>query len=268
MLYARAACLAAVALLVALELRDEQFAAGIRAGGARFRRNLAFAAASIAVMIALPAVGRAVAHLVRPPLLWPTSLLSAAACVLVAELLGWLLHYVKHWNGFLWLFHFQHHRESRYDLWLTAHTHALEVLVSGTLLAAALAFLGFPEPIVEGYLLFYSFVKLYQHSSRPYRAGWLDRVVIGPEYHRLHHEVGSRCNYGVTLTFWDLVFGTAVIPHRGRAERPYGPDSGQLPFGFWAETLLFLRAAARRVPAVEAAPLEALPEAERQSAAG
>ena len=204
--------------------------------GKRLGRNLGFGTAALGVGVVLRHLhewmaGLAVLH-------WGNRWLESLACVLVAELFGWTCHYLKHVHPWLWKFHFQHHREEEYNLWLTTHTHALEVLFSGTVMAALLAVCGFSNQVVGVYLLYYSLVKFFQHSSRDYRLGPLGYLIITPAYHRWHHEIESRCNYGVTLTLFDVLFGTVRWPDHVTPER-YGVK-GELPYGFWAEHLWFL----------------------------
>jgi sterol desaturase/sphingolipid hydroxylase (fatty acid hydroxylase superfamily) len=246
--YFEIAVLLMLAALFLYELRDPQFLRSWYVDKARLRRNLSFAAASVVVMVLLKlantALQKSFAGDWLPWRVWfPVEL---ACCFLVAEFLGWLLHYVKHKNAFLWNFHFQHHRESQYNLWLTAHTHGLEVIVSGVIMALALLLLGFSVIAIEIYLVFYAFMKFFQHSAHAYSLGALGKLFITPGYHRLHHEVNSRCNYGITLTIFDVVFRTAKWPQSRTAALEFGmPAGSEVPYGFWAEMLHFFKSVRR-----------------------
>lgn len=231
------------------EFRDPQFLRSWYVNKGRLRRNLSFTAASIIVMALLKLANLALQKSFGGGWLqwhgW--FILQLAGCFLVAEFLGWALHFVKHKNGFLWNFHFQHHRESQYNLWLTAHTHALEVIVSGVLMAAALLLLGFSLVAIEIYLAFYAFMKCFQHSAHNYSLGALRWLLITPGYHRLHHEVDSRCNYGITLTIFDLIFRTAKWPEPSTRPIQLGiAADADIPYGFWPEMLHFFKSSSRR----------------------
>jgi sterol desaturase/sphingolipid hydroxylase (fatty acid hydroxylase superfamily) len=232
-----------ILLVILLEFRDRQFRHSWFRSGVRLRRNLGFLAASLIVMPFLPILDEWVRRHTASLFHWQTpGVIETLACFLVAELLGWFLHYIKHRSRFLWSFHFQHHREEQYNIWLAAHTHAVEVVVSAGLIAAVTCLLGFSKPAITIYLLFYSFAKVYQHSAHDYTLGPLDWIVINPRYHRLHHEVNNPCNYGIALTVFDVVFGTARWP----APQPEPPQFGiapeaDLPFNFWEEMVYFLR---------------------------
>ena len=237
--------------LVGLELRDARFRADSFGPGPRRPRNWAFLAAGLLPLVLVPSVARWFqAHL--PTLLRPGAmpfLLDLPACTLTAELLTWLLHWAKHRQPYLWRFHFQHHREEHFSLWMVAHTHALEVFVSGTAMVAVLAAIGFAPLAVTLYLAFYSVVLMYHHSARDYSLGWLDRIVTSPAYHRRHHWQGAVGNYSGALTVWDIVFGTAHWPEPATHDVPVGlPPDAPEPFGFRREMLYFLSGRRRSRP--------------------
>jgi sterol desaturase/sphingolipid hydroxylase (fatty acid hydroxylase superfamily) len=173
-----------LAALILVELRDPQFRHGWRLDPVRTRRNVGFGLASLFVLVVLKWTNNAVQALPMVRLLdWSKAgLLAPIACAVVAEFAGWSIHYVKHRNGFLWKFHFQHHRDHQYNLWLTAHTHGLEVVVSGIILAALLSLAGFSVITIEIYLVYYAFMKVLQHSAHDYSFGLFDRILyrFGP----------------------------------------------------------------------------------------
>jgi sterol desaturase/sphingolipid hydroxylase (fatty acid hydroxylase superfamily) len=233
-----------IVLLVGLEFRDAQFFKSCFHDGRRMRRNLGFLAASLIVMPFITILDEWIRQHAASLVDWQSNWLAeTVSCFLVAELLGWLLHYIKHQNQFLWNFHFQHHREDQYNIWLVTHTHAGEVLISAGLIAVITCLLGFSKPVVMAYLLFYSLAKVYQHSANDYTLGPLDRVIISPRYHRLHHHVDNRCNYGVALTVFDVLFGTVQWPLPSQEEsQQFGVNPQcRLPFSYWEEMLYFLR---------------------------
>lgn len=237
--------LGSILLLVILEFRDDQFRKSWVRDRDRLRRNVSFFAASLLVMLLLPGMNEYVSRHTTRLFDWSRlSLLEGGACFLIAELLGWFLHYIKHRSQFLWSFHFQHHREEQYSVWLTTHTHALEVVISATIITTTICLLGFSAPALELYLVFYSFAKVYQHSAHHYTLGLLDSFVISPDYHRLHHHRDSQWNYGISLTIFDVLFRTAKWPSSERQddELRFGLSSEDgYPFGFWEEMAYFVK---------------------------
>lgn len=229
--------------LVLLELRSRQFREDSFAPGPRRRRNWSFFVASFLPMAFIQGMGAWFRqHL--PPLLPPGALppvVDFLACMLVADLVSWLSHWLKHRHPFLWRFHFQHHREEHFSVWMVAHTHALEVALSGTLLVGLLTWLGFSPLSTQLYFALYSVVLTYHHSALGYSLGWLDWIVVSPAYHRVHHHTQGQGNYGSVLTLFDVLFGTARWPRPEQATAPLGlPPGSPEPFGFREELLYFL----------------------------
>ena len=233
----------AMLCLVLLELRNPQFRADSFDSGPRRRRNWTFFVASFVPMLFLMSVGAwSRAHL--PTVMTPGALpfaLEFLACTLVAELVSWSSHWVKHRFSALWEFHFQHHREEHFSVWMVSHTHGLEVAISGTLLTVLLTVLGFSVLSTQLYFALYAVLLTYHHSDMGYSLGWLDWLVVSPAYHRLHHRTEGGCNYSSMLTVFDVLFGTAHWPQPEHAPAPLGlPPGSTEPFGFRDEMLHFL----------------------------
>jgi sterol desaturase/sphingolipid hydroxylase (fatty acid hydroxylase superfamily) len=233
----------AMGCLVLLELRSPQFRADSFGAGPRRRRNWTFFLASFGPMFFIQSAGAwSRAHL--PTLMAPGTLPVAVdflACTLVAELVSWISHSVKHRFASLWEFHFQHHREEHFSVWMVSHTHGLEVAISGTLLTVLLTVLGFSALSTQLYFALYAVLLTYHHSGMGYSLGWLDWVLVSPAYHRLHHHTEGQGNYGSLLTVFDVLFGTARWPRPDDAPAPLGlPPGSTEPFGFRAEMLHFL----------------------------
>lgn len=225
---------AGIALLLLLETRSHVFRR-VFDDRKRMRRNLAFLATSAGVAWLLHFTVSQLGA-VLPKLSWQAPLwLQIPIVFALAELFNWTLHWAKHQNAFLWRLHCQHHRDDQYTVWLTTHTYAPEVFVSGTILGSFLVVCGFSPLSLDVYLLFYSLVNLYQHSALPHSLGFLDRIIINPAYHRQHHG-GAQKNFGSTLSLWDWVFGTVVWPKdRHVAINPPPVEHSAEPFGFVAE---------------------------------
>jgi sterol desaturase/sphingolipid hydroxylase (fatty acid hydroxylase superfamily) len=70
--------------------------------------------------------------------------------------------------------------------------------------------------MVAGWLIGFVWYSLVHHSHHHWnlRSGWARRLKA---YHRVHHQFPDR-NYGVTIRYWDSVFGTRF--------RRTGPESG------------------------------------------
>jgi sterol desaturase/sphingolipid hydroxylase (fatty acid hydroxylase superfamily) len=236
---------AAMLTLAGLELRDPSFRSDCFDSGPRRSRNWAFLLTSFVPLLGVQVMARWFhGHL---PTLVPVGslpfVLDFVLCTLVGEWATWALHWVKHRNQSLWTLHFQHHRDDHFSVWMVSHTHALEVFLSGTIMAALLVALGFTPLSVQLYFAFYAVALMYHHLSRGYTLGWLDRLITSPAYHRRHHWPGGEGNYSGALTVWDVVFGTAHWPDTATRDAPVGlADNAPEPFGFRPEMVYFLSA--------------------------
>jgi hypothetical protein len=63
-------------------------------------------------------------------------------------------------------------------------------------------------------LVVYAAVIAFAHSNTNLGFGPLGRVVVSPNFHRIHHQLEGPqdVNLGFVLTVWDQLFGRAVFP--------------------------------------------------------
>jgi len=237
-----AVAVGSLALIILWEWRVPSFRRGIFGDRRKAVRNWSYLASILVTMVGIRMVSGGMEGAV-PRLISLEGLfvLDIAGVFLTAELMNYGIHYLKHRHGYLWRFHFQHHRETDYNIWLTAHLHGLEVFVSGCAMSAVLVLAGFSSLATQIYFLFYSAANTYQHSGTAISLGFLDWLIVSPRYHRLHHAVKMRGNFGSTLTVWDIVFGTAQWPKTKDAGMRTGIRESGEPYGFWSEITYFLR---------------------------
>jgi sterol desaturase/sphingolipid hydroxylase (fatty acid hydroxylase superfamily) len=100
-------------------------------------------------------------------------------------------------------------------------------------------------------------LQLLAHSELDWHFGPLERVLVSPRFHSVHHSVDPAWadrNFGFVFSVWDFIFGTALTAPR-RAAR-YGvvglrvPESfvRQIAFPFVVVARLLARPAAREAP--------------------
>lgn len=230
----------ATIVFVGLDLRSPSFRASLSSDRFRLRRNVGYAVGNVASLVSLALVNGWLDARVPRLFSWEgvPVVVEVIACVVVAELINWLSHWLKHVRPWLWNFHLQHHVGRHYDTTLTLHTHGVDVVVSGAVMSAVLMGLGFGKLGVDVFVLAYFATNLYKHGHTMLSLGpVLDRIVVGPAYHRLHHTPDARGNYGSVLTLFDVLFGTAVWPPADIATRPVGVE-GIVERGFVDEMLL------------------------------
>jgi len=135
--------------------------------------------------------------------------------LVLADLVGYWSHRLRH-RGFLWHFHAIHHSPVRLDALAAARMHPLDDLVDNTLVGLALYVAGFSATTIFwiGPILFVHIGLT--HANVAWDFGVLRKVLVSPQHHRAHHEIGASQNFAGMFAFIDVAFGT------------YGVSTGRL----------------------------------------
>lgn len=156
-----------------------------------------------------------------------------AVYLLAADFLQWCVHNLLHRVPFLWQFHKLHHSVKQMDFLASFRFHWMELVVYRTLLYLPLVFLGGdPEPLFA-VAVAATFWGHLNHSNLRIRLGPLAYLLNSPRMHLWHHDLseegGPAKNFGIVLSLWDWLFGTAFWP-RERAPNELGyPGERELP---------------------------------------
>lgn len=160
------------------------------------------------------------------------------------------LHRLHHKIGLLWAVHVVHHQGEHFNLSLGIRNSWYSSL-SSIPFFLPLAVLGLPLPVFVAISSLHYTVQLFNHSGLVGHMGWLERVLITPSHHRVHHGANPQyldCNFGGTLQLWDRLFGTfrrrlPDVPIR------YGVPGMALSHNpFWASNLPLLHWLGRPCP--------------------
>jgi sterol desaturase/sphingolipid hydroxylase (fatty acid hydroxylase superfamily) len=128
---------------------------------------------------------------------------------------NWGVHLANHRIQMLWRFHELHHSQEDMNALTVFRTHPLihvsylVALVPGVLLLHSGA-------ISVSVLAVYGSIVAFAHSNTRLSFGPLGRIVVSPNFHRIHHKLDGPqdVNLGFALTIWDQMFHTAVFPTR------------------------------------------------------
>jgi sterol desaturase/sphingolipid hydroxylase (fatty acid hydroxylase superfamily) len=138
--------------------------------------------------------------------------------VLLADLLIYMLHRVKHRVFLLWRFHAVHHADIDVDVTTGLRDHPGEFILNSFVMFVALREMGAPAWLAPVYGLAFMMAALFQHMNAALPAG-LDRLLrialVTPAMHRIHHSVPAEhhdTNFGNVFSFWDRIFGTYRAP--------------------------------------------------------
>ena len=149
----------------------------------------------------------------------------------VADFVQWNIHRMLHRVPWMWEFHKVHHSVKKMSFAAQFRFHFMETIFYKTIQYIPLAMLGFG--ITEFFVvhMFTVFVGHLNHANLAWSYGPFGYLFNNPNMHIWHHakelpeEHPYGMNFGLTLSVWDYLFGTAYVPHDGRdIEIGFGGD--------------------------------------------
>ncbi|TNE62283.1 MAG: fatty acid hydroxylase family protein [Bacteroidetes bacterium] len=162
---------------------------------------------------------------------------------LVRDFIQWNVHRLLHRVPWLWEFHKVHH--SVREMGFAAHLrfHFMETIVYRTIEYLPLAMIGFG---IQDFILVHLFtltIGHLNHANIYLPLGPLKYIFNNPQMHIWHHakdipEGSYGVNYGLTLSVWDYLFGTAWIPRNGRDIKLGFPGVDRYPHGFFSQIFI------------------------------
>lgn len=192
---------------------------------------------------------------------WPgvldTAWASLVMYLLLFDLIDYGLHRGQHRFNRWWALHAVHHCQRHMTMWSDNRNHLLDDMLRDVILAVVARAVGVPPGQFVAIVAFTQLVESFSHANVRIGFGWLgERLLVGPQFHRMHHGIGvghedgvpgtlGGCNFAVLFPIWDIVFGTArfdkaPVPTGIRDQLPEfgGRDYGR---GFWAQQWLGLK---------------------------
>ena len=171
-------------------------------------------------------------------------ILSYTLCLFVlGDLSRYWLHRLMHTNRWLWKFHEVHHSAESLNPLTFYRLHPVEIMlfalrnaiVAGGVTGVFIFCFGARVDLftVLGGNLFvvalFSFTGNLRHSHIRLSYGrWLERVLISPAQHQVHHQQESmRKNYGSILALWDWLFGSLRLTKDAKVAEKFGLGEGK-----------------------------------------
>lgn len=159
------------------------------------------------------------------------------------DFIQWNVHRLLHRVPWLWEFHKVHHSVEQMGFAAHLRYHWMENVVYRALEYIPLSMIGFG---IDDFFIVHIFtlaIGHLNHANIRLPLGPLRYVLNNPQMHIWHHARDlpeghpHGINYGLTLSLWDYLFGTAVIPHDGR-DIPLGfPGLEEFPHDFVHQNL-------------------------------
>jgi sterol desaturase/sphingolipid hydroxylase (fatty acid hydroxylase superfamily) len=164
---------------------------------------------------------------------WPWWLQTIVLLV-VFDFLQWCIHRLLHGVPWLWELHKVHHSvlDGEMDFIVSFRFHWAEAAVYKSLQYLPLAFFGFSGTAVLIQALVGTLVGHLNHSNLDLGKGAWRYLLNSPRMHLWHHDAdGPAANFGVVLSAWDWIFGTARLPDAAPRRLGFVGDEA-LPRGF------------------------------------
>lgn len=160
---------------------------------------------------------------------------------IVRDFIQWWTHRLLHRVPLLWEYHKVHH--SVKEMGFAAHLryHWMETLVYRSIEYLPLAMIGFG---IDDFFFVHMFtlaIGHWNHANINVNIGPLKYIFNHPNMHMWHHaydvpkDKPYGVNFGISLSLWDYLFGTAHIPHSGRSITLGFHGDESFPKKFWGQ---------------------------------
>ena len=162
----------------------------------------------------------------------------------VLDFVQWLTHVALHRFEFFWRFHQVHH--SVEEMGFAAHLryHWMENILYKPLKTFGVMVLGGFEP-EQAFIVHFVSIAIghLNHANVHLTWGPLKYILNNPVMHLWHHVyalpkgIKYGLNYGISLSLWDYLFGTASIPEDNPDIKLGYPGVEDMPDGFGAQLI-------------------------------
>ena len=141
----------------------------------------------------------------------PSAVLTYLIAFLALDLAGYWIHRINHEYNFFWNAHIIHHSSEEFNLACALRQSISVFLRLFTFFLIPAAVLGVPETVIAVVAPLHLFAQFWYHTQHIGKMGWLEKVIVTPSHHRVHHAINPEYidrNYGQIFIFWDHLFGT------------------------------------------------------------
>ena len=202
------------------------------------------------VMLANAAIYRAAYEYLLPPGEWQIARTwpgwqQFVVGYVAGDFMVYATHVMMHKVGILWHFHAMHHSQPNLNPFTTHRTHFVEDVFEDAVQYLPLAVLGVSFPTWVGVRAFNWCWAHVVHSNVRWNLGPLGRVLVSPQYHRMHHSIDPRHhdrNFSGHFVLWDWLFGTLnherdLYPETGLGDAAYPLETSARPGALIRQTL-------------------------------
>jgi sterol desaturase/sphingolipid hydroxylase (fatty acid hydroxylase superfamily) len=162
--------------------------------------------------------------------LWPgvtdVAWVSFALYLLLFDIVEYGFHRAQHRWDWWWQLHAVHHSQRQMTQWSDNRNHLLDDLLHDSLFVLLALLVGIAPSQFIALVACTQLLQSFAHANVRLSFGrWGSRLLVGPQYHRLHHRIGQGHavvgagrlgghNFAVLFPLWDVLFGTARFDGR------------------------------------------------------
>lgn len=140
-----------------------------------------------------------------------SSLLTYIIAFFALDLAGYWVHRLQHVTNFFWNGHIVHHSSEEFNLACALRQSISSIVKIFAIFLLPAALLGVPARVISVVAPLHLFAQFWYHTRHINRMGFLEKIIVTPSHHRVHHAINSQYldrNYGQIFIFWDKWFGT------------------------------------------------------------
>ncbi|KAA9041527.1 sterol desaturase family protein [Ginsengibacter hankyongi] len=146
----------------------------------------------------------AVIHLT--PVVW-----VYVAAFIALDFAGYWVHRIEHRFNIFWNLHIIHHSSEEFNLACALRQSIAEIVKVFTVFLIPAALLGVPAKVIAIVAPIQLFAQFWYHTQHINKMGWLEKVIVTPSHHRVHHAINKEYidkNFSQIFIIWDKLFGT------------------------------------------------------------
>ena len=139
------------------------------------------------------------------------SWLTYVIAFIVLDFAGYVVHAIDHKVNFFWNSHIIHHSSEEFNL-ACALRQSVSVFVRlFVILLLPAAVLGVPAQVIAVVAPLHLFAQFWYHTQHIGRMGFLEKIIVTPSHHRVHHAINKE--YIDKITVRSLLSGINYSAH-------------------------------------------------------
>lgn len=177
-------------------------------------------------------------------------------CYIIWEFSHFIFHYTSHKVRILWCLHSPHHAPRHMNLSVIYVNFIFHIAQANLIRTSICVFFGVPIPALLFVMVIDGFWGAFIHVSEELlpngRMGFLNRIILTPSHHRVHHSSNPEYidkNFCNLLILWDWIFGTLknqdekITPNYGISRIKNGSGFLDIYFGEISELIIDVKEA-------------------------